>query len=153
MVRFAARRTGMLLMTFIVTAWSCCYAVAVTEGSEGAVDVFAAASVEALARNPESFLGKPVEVSGWLRNIGDNYFTDLRLALTDEQGNFVYVTPWLPIALPTLPRGYSGERPPVLSDYIDHKVELVGTLEQSRFKNVGDVYALRVRSAQKLNPQ
>ena len=52
-----------------------------------------------------TYVGKTVEVTGQLANIGTDYFTDLQVALRDQYGNAVYVIPWLPLAYPPLPPG------------------------------------------------
>ncbi len=105
-------------------------------------------SVEALAVNPEKYLGRTVQVSGRLENMGKNYFTDLRVVLRDDGGNSVYVIPWLPVELPPSPPGASKARPPTLSQYLDKTVKLIAVLERATLKGVGGVYSLRVQSAE-----
>jgi hypothetical protein len=97
-----------------------------------------------------TYVGKTVEVTGQLTNIGTDYFTDLQVALRDQHGNAVYVIPWLPLAYPPMPPGAARERPPALSDYLDKHVKLTGMLERTDLKGVGEVYALRVGSAEKI---
>jgi hypothetical protein len=96
-----------------------------------------------------SFLGRTIELTGRLANIGTDYFTDLQVALLDQHGNFIYVIPWLPLAYPPLPPGTSRATPPALSDYLGKHVTLTGMLERTDLKGVGEVYALRVESAEK----
>lgn len=97
-----------------------------------------------------TYLGKTIEVTGQLASVGTNYFTDLQIALRDQYGNAVYVIPWLPLAYPPSPPCVPRERPPALSDYLDKRVKLTGVLERTDLKGVGEVYALRVGSAEKL---
>lgn len=104
-------------------------------------------SVKSVAENPQQYLKKTVRIRGRLQNQGKNYFTDLRVVLTDDQGNQVYVRPWLPTELPPSPPGYRGKRPDVLSNYLGKKVELTAILDQGTLKKVGKVYLLRVKSA------
>ena len=86
-------------------------------------------ALTALAANAERYLDDRVTVVGRLDNVGTNYFTDLRVALRDPVAPevFVYVRPWLPVELPPGPSG-ARERPPVLSDYLAHMVELIATV-------------------------
>ncbi len=107
-------------------------------------------SVKSVAENPEQYLGKTLRVTGRLENKGTNYFTDLRVVLKDDQCNFVYVRPWLPTELPPSPPGYTGERRPVLSQYLGNEVELTTVLERGTLKKVGEVYLLKVKSAKVL---
>ena len=72
-------------------------------------------SLKALAENPGQYLGKTFRVTGKLRNIGENYFTDLRVILEDDKSNSIYVRPWLPLEFPPTPPGPSDRRRSVLS--------------------------------------
>jgi hypothetical protein len=105
-------------------------------------------SLKELAANPESYLGRTVQVTGRLENIGKNYFTDLRVGLKGEDGAFVYVTPWLPLELPPSPPGGSRPSPATLSEYLDRTVNLRGVLERVTLKGAGEVYSIRVESAE-----
>ncbi len=102
-------------------------------------------AVKELATNPGAFVDRPLKVSGTLENAGRNYFTDLKVVLTDEEDNFVYVKPWLPIETPPAPPG--GRERETLSEYLDQRVELTGNLKLERLKNVGRTYVLNVSSA------
>jgi hypothetical protein len=104
-------------------------------------------SLKALAENPGQYLGKTFRVTGKLRNIGENYFTDLRVILEDDKFNFFYVRPWLPLEFPPTPPGHSDRRRPVLSQYLGQQVELTTALERGTLKKVGEVYFLSVKSA------
>jgi hypothetical protein len=104
-------------------------------------------SVEALASSPDQYLGKTVRVKGTLENQGTNYFTDLRLVLKDQDGNFVHVRPWLPLETPPAPPNAPGRRPETLSRFLGKTVELVATLDRDTVKRVGEVYLLVVKSA------
>jgi hypothetical protein len=106
--------------------------------------------LKTLAENPEQYLGKTFRVTGKLRNIGENYFTDLKVILEDDKSNFLYVRPWLPLEFPPTPPGHAERRKPVLSQYIGQQVELMTTLERGNLKKVGEVYFLSVKSAKLL---
>ena len=143
-----ARRSAGLL-AIIVSIVAACAGSSSDAGESESKDMFSA-SVAAIAQAPMTYLGKTVEVTGRLANIGTNYFTDLQVALRDEDGNAVYVIPWLPLAYPPAPPGMARERPPTLSDYLDKTVKLTGVLERADLRGVGEVYALRVGSAEKI---
>jgi hypothetical protein len=104
-------------------------------------------SVEALASSPEKYLGKTVRVKGLLENEGTNYFTDLRLVLKDQDGDFVHVRPWLPLETPPGPPNSPTRRPATLSTFVGKTVELVATLDRDTVRRVGEVYLLVVQSA------
>lgn len=104
-------------------------------------------SVKSVAENPEKYFRKIVRLSGRLENQGKNYFTDLRIALRDDEGNYVYVRPWVPYELPPSPPGHTDRKPPVLSQYLGKTVELTGVLDRGTLKKVGEVYLLVVRTA------
>ena len=84
-----------------------------------------------VAEDPARYRDSRLRLVGRLENQGDNYFTDLRVVLEDEQGAFLHVVPWLPVHLPPGPRRGAGKRPEVLSDYLGKKVELIATVEES----------------------
>ena len=102
--------------------------------------------VSTVASNPERFVGRSLTLRGTLSNNGKNYFTDLIVVLTDDKDeSFVYIQPWLPTSVPpslpgTAPRD-------TLSNYLDKKVELEGTLRFGEVKKVGDAHYLEVTSA------
>lgn len=108
-------------------------------------------SMRQLIENKESFLGKEIRVTGNLENIGKNYFTDLKVVLRnpdEENGDFIYVRPWLPLEFPTLPPGApSSKRPDTLSKYLGQTVELIGLFNKGNLKHVGEVRLLEVESA------
>ena len=108
-----------------------------------------AISVKQLAERGDAMLGRRVRVVGILKNIGTNYFTDLRVVLKDPSldGGFVYVRPWLPIELPpALPRGRPEKTPDTLSKYLDQRVELTAVFKKATLKHVGEVRLLEVES-------
>ena len=96
--------------------------------------VQASDSLAEVAANPEQHVNRTVRLRGRLENQGKNYFTSLRVALIDEDGNSLYVRPWLPLELPRRPRGAKGRKPDVLSNYLGKQVELTGTVSDRRNK-------------------
>jgi len=104
-------------------------------------------SVEALATSPDQYLGKTVRVKGILENEGTNYFTDMRLVLKDQEGNFVHVRPWLPLETPPAPPNAPEPKPETLSRFLGETVDLVATLDRDTVRRVGEVYLLVVKSA------
>jgi hypothetical protein len=141
------RSAGLLSIVVLIVA--ACAGSPLGAGESESADV-RNASVASIAGAPMSFVGKTVEVTGQLANVGTDYFTDLQVALRDQHGNFVYVIPWLPLAYPSPPPGTARARLPALSDYLDKHVKLTGILERTDLKGVGEVYALRVESADKI---
>jgi hypothetical protein len=125
------------------TAEACCQ----TDKPEIQEEVAITVTVGALAHNPDRYLKKTVRVVGRLENEGKNYFTDLRIALRDKQGNSVYVRPWLPAELPPSPPGFAGRRPQLLSQLLGKEVELTAVVERGIVKNRGQVHLLNVKSA------
>lgn len=106
--------------------------------------------IAAVAADPSSYRGERIRLAGRLDNEGENYFTDLRVVLADEDGVTVRVWPWLPAHLPPAPPGATGARPEVLSDYLSKQVELTGSIEERALRSVGDVFLLVVEEAKKL---
>jgi hypothetical protein len=101
-----------------------------------------AVSVTKLTERPAGYLGRTVTVNGLLRNAGGNYFTDLRLELSDGRAAVV-VQPWLPLEVPPMRTGAGGNRPPVLSDYLGKKVKITGCLRKD-----GEIFLLEVQQAE-----
>ena len=83
-------------------------------------------SLSELAGNQEKYADKLVQVKGDLGNAGDNYFTDLKVTLSDGQGNSIRVQPWLPISVPPPRPGGPRSRPALLSDYLGKALKLTG---------------------------
>lgn len=98
-------------------------------------------SISELAARPAAFLDRNIKVSGLLNNAGGNYFTDLRLELSDS-GAAIAVRPWLPIEVQMRP-GAGGRRPAVLSDYLGKTVRITGCLRRE-----GDAYSLEVQQVE-----
>jgi hypothetical protein len=101
----------------------------------------ATASIEIVAGNPEAFLGKTVQLTGRLENRGTNYFTDMELAITDEDGHFVRVRPWLPLEVA------QGNSQRTLSQFLERPVALTGVMVRDSLQGVGETYLLEVDSA------
>ena len=98
-------------------------------------------SIEAVAENPEAYLGRTLQLTGRLENRGTSYFTDLDLAIRDERGRFVRVRPWLPLEMAP------GSQGAVLSQFLDRRVALTGVLVREPLRNVGPTYLLEVEEA------
>lgn len=102
-------------------------------------------SVNELLQFPLAHISEAVVVQGLLRNEATNYFRDpLNLKLRDRHGGELAVIPWVPKERPPGPRGTG---PPVLSEFLNHEVELIGRLEEVHPHK----YALRVESARTLD--
>ncbi len=106
----------------------------------------AEATIESVAERPADYLHKSVRLKGRLENEGKNLFTDVRIVLKDGEGNFLHVRPWAPISLPP-PPGRSGQRPPVISDFLGKEVELEAVVRRGTIRKAGEVYLLEVKSA------
>jgi hypothetical protein len=102
--------------------------------------------VAALAEAPERYESDEVIVSGLLKNAGTGYFSDLRLVLEDPDGRQVRVKPWIPLEVPPPRPGGGGERPRVLSDYLDRVVVLRGRVVREE-EDGERIYLLEVHSA------
>lgn len=116
--------------------------------SQGTCQVSAATknvSINELLEFPLAHINEAVIVQGLLRNDAPNYFRDpLDLKLRDRYGGELAVIPWVPKERPP---GARGPGPPVLSEFLGHEVELIGSLEEVHPHK----YALRVESARNLN--
>lgn len=120
----------------------------VQKGEEG--ERAATVSLESVAKNPKDYLGKRVRLTGRLENEGKNLFTDMRIVLKDAEGNSIHVRPWLPVSLPPLPPGHTGQRPSTMSEFLGKQVELDAVVARGTIKKLGEVYLLEVHSAKVL---
>jgi hypothetical protein len=100
--------------------------------------------IKQLAGQPGHYDGIQVQVKGRLENTGTNYFTDMKLVLSDGQGNQIRVLPWLPISVPPPRPGGPKIRPTLQSDFLDRKVTLTG-----KWSKQDEGYALQVEKAEK----
>lgn len=100
------------------------------------------ATVAALAGRPADYVDRTVTVTGVLNNAGSNYFTDLRVVLTDSTGAALAVRPWLPASVPPPRPGGPRPQPAVLSNYLGRTVRLTGCLRKD-----GDATAFEVQQA------
>ncbi len=107
-------------------------------------------SLKSLASSPQDYSTESVRIVGTLDNEGTNFFTDLRVVLKNDEGDTIYVRPWLPMSTPPSPRGGGEEGPKVLSQYLGKKVELTAVVERGTLKKVGEVYLLKVESCKVL---
>ena len=136
-----------VLSVLAVTSTSSADARCQTDKTENQEKVAITATVESLTHNSDRYIKRTVRVVGRLQNEGKNYFTDLRIVLKDEQGNSVYVRPWLPAEVPPSPPGIAGPRPQLLSQFLGKEVELTAVVEWGILKNRGLVHLLNVKSA------
>ncbi len=162
MTRFASRRPC-LSATLAFAGWilgaaavaGCTPAPTRTEeaAARAAVgdDEDAGPSIGEVAADPASFEDRELKLAGRLDNEGENYFTDLRVVLRDDEGALLHVWPWLPTSLPPAPPGATGKRPEVLSDYLGKKVELTAKIERRHLRSVGEAFVLVVEEAKVLD--
>ncbi len=93
-------------------------------------DEFTKITIDALVRNPSSFLNKKVQLTGKLILTGKNYFTDPRFSVTDGVNQF-QVSTWLILEVPPQMPGSTGGQPPTMATYLDKTLTLQGTVEQN----------------------
>jgi len=82
-----------------------------------------------LARNSSGFLDKRVSVDGKLVFAGQNYFTDPRFVLVDDEGNWIRVSAWALLEFPPLPPGATiapETRPRTMSDCLNRRFSVSG---------------------------
>ncbi|MCU0607042.1 MAG: hypothetical protein MUF78_06410 [Candidatus Edwardsbacteria bacterium] len=120
----------------VLAAAGCCKRQSCDRGA-------APVSVAALAAAPATYADRTVAVTGILGNAGGNYFTDLRVVLTDSTGTALSVQPWLPTSVPPPRPGGPRPRPAVLSDYLGKTVKLTGCLRRD-----GDALSFEVQQAE-----
>lgn len=96
-----------------------------------------------LSANQEKYADKLVQVKGELNNSGTNYFTDLKVTLSDGQGNSIRILPWLPLSVPPPRPGGPRNRPALLSDYLGKKLKLSG-----KWIRQGEGFVLKVEQAE-----
>lgn len=96
-----------------------------------------------LTASQEKYADQLVQVKGELVNSGSNYFTDLKLVLSDGQGNSIRVQPWLPISVPPPRPGGPRNRPALTSDYLGKTLKLSG-----RWVKQEEGFALQVEKAE-----
>ena len=106
-------------------------------------------SVEALSTKPTEFVDRAVRVRGRLENAGANYFRDRRIVLNDGKKHMIDVRPWLPLSVPPSASAQAEARP-TLAEYLDHQVELVGSLTKRKDAERGSEYIFQVTSAKVL---
>ena len=79
-----------------------------------------------LSASQDKYADKLILVKGELNNSGTNYFTDLKITLSDGQGNSIRVQPWLPTSVPPPRPGGPRNRPALISDFLGKKLRLSG---------------------------
>lgn len=127
-----------IAVLFVLSAASCCKRSTIQDGSVVIVQV------EQVLKNPKKYSSKIILLSGLLKNTGNNYFTDLKLALEGEKGGQIEVTPWAPLGVPPpRPGPNQPRRPKVMSDFLGKKMNLTGRLEDQSGKII-----LRVEKAE-----
>jgi M6 family metalloprotease-like protein len=98
------------------------------------------ATISDLLTHPQQWLGIAVRVRGFLENESSNYFREgVKLILQDPQGRKLPISNWLPKEAPP---GRVGPGPPVLAQFLNHRVELIGTLH---LHHDPDTYVLDVK--------
>jgi hypothetical protein len=89
-----------------------------------------------LARSPQNFANKKIEVIGCLQEAGINYFTDPFFILMDQEGNWLETQAWAPLEIPP-PRldDAPNPPPPVMRRYLRRWMRIVGTIVLDRTTN------------------
>jgi len=109
----------------------CCH------GPKSGGKVFIKATIKQLSEKPNKYQNKSVEITGYLRNAGVNYFTDIRLVLEDGSGNAISVRPWVPLGVPPPRPGVEKRpRPKVMSDYLGKKLLIKGLWQAEEGKHI-----------------
>jgi M6 family metalloprotease-like protein len=91
--------------------------------------------------------GQTVTVRGTLQISAGNYFRNPHFVLSDDQGNRVSVSPWLPLEVPPVRPGSSIQgKPLTMKDFLGHTVALTGTVQLDATDSSS---LLRVRSGAK----
>jgi hypothetical protein len=93
-------------------------------------------SLAELARSPQNFINKKIEVIGSLQETGINYFTDPFFILMDQEGNWLETQAWAPLEIPPPRLGDApNPPPPVMRTYLRRWVRIVGTIVFDRTTN------------------
>lgn len=103
-------------------------------------------SIEELQKAPETYLNRPLRLTGRLLNLGE-YFKNRRIVLQDSEGNTIDVRSWLPLEAPPGSRGTTK----TLASYLGKKIEVVGELERVSGDNE-QTFILDIDSAQVVPP-
>jgi hypothetical protein len=86
-------------------------------------------SLAELARSPQNFINKKIEVIGCLQETGTNYFTDPFFILIDQEGNWLETQAWAPLEIPPPRLGDApNPPPPVMRTYLRRWVRIAGTI-------------------------
>jgi M6 family metalloprotease-like protein len=107
-------------------------------------------TVNAVVNTPEQFVGRPISLAGIIENTGTNYFTDLRLTLTDSTGKSIPVQLKGPKELPPLPPGKVPAMPPTqsISTLLNKQVVVTGSVVSTEIQGQGKAYVLQVTNVQ-----
>jgi hypothetical protein len=95
-------------------------------------------------------MGRPISLAGIIENTGTNYFTDLRLTLTDSTGKSIPVQLKGPTELPPLPPGKVPALPPTqsISTLLNKQVVVTGSVVSTEIQGQGKTYVLQVTNVQ-----
>jgi M6 family metalloprotease-like protein len=117
-----------------------------TQGSAATNDT----TVNAVVNSPEKFLGKPISLSGRIENTGTNFFTDLRLALTDLTGKSISMQLKAPTEVPPTPPGKVPPGPPSgpVSTFLNKQVVVTGSVVRKEIPGQGTAYVFQVTNVQ-----
>ena len=107
------------------------------------------ASLADVAASPEKYAEQEILLRGKLVNAGKNYFKDRRIVLTDDKGNTVEVLPWVPLSRPS-PSGET-KAGTTLAEFLDHQVELVGSMTPRTEPTRTKEFIFKVKSAKILD--
>lgn len=119
------------LILGMIALGGCCH------GPKNGEKVFIKTTIKQLSEKPNKYENKSVEITGYLRNAGVNYFTDIRLVLEDGLGNAVSVRPWLPLEVPPPRPGVEKRpRPKMMSDYLGKKLIIKGLWQSEEEKHI-----------------
>lgn len=122
---------AIFLLLGVAALNGCCH------GPKNGEKVFIKAAIKQLAEKPNKFENKSMEITGYLRNAGVNYFTDIRLVLEDGLGNSISVRPWLPLEVPPPRPGMEKRpRPKMMSDYLGKRVTIKGLWQSEEEKHI-----------------
>ena len=91
-----------------------------------------AVTIQDLITNPNVYANKTITVTGILRDIGANYYTNPHFVLQDENLNNITVTEWAPLEYMQPPPGSNITTMPKAMDYwLDKKLRVTGLFKYS----------------------
>jgi len=102
------------------------------------------ASLADVLESPASYEGHTVAIKGIIENTGKNYFTQLRLTLTDQTGRTIPVKIDAPTEVIPPPAGTEPPHSPPVSAYLDRLVSASGTIIASDIPGRPKTYVLHI---------